>query len=165
LEPVGIGAELNRIVALVSEEYQKKGLNIDLQENIEKAFVQIDCVQLKSAIINILENSVKYKNKELANMEITCREDEKNIFISFSDNGPGVSGEALDDLFDIFYRGDPSRSNPSKGSGLGLAITAKILERLDGSIWAENGSGGGLSIVMRLPKIRGGDGLEKNSDC
>ncbi|MDR3593223.1 ATP-binding protein, partial [Clostridium sp.] len=67
----------------------------------------------------------------------------------------GVSDEALEKLFDVFYRTDPSRSNPSKGSGLGLSITAKILEQLGGSIKAENVTEGGLAIIMTLPKYTG----------
>ena len=68
-----------------------------------------------------------------------------------------VPEEALEKLFDIFYRTDPSRSNPSKGSGLGLSITAKIIEKLGGSIRAENIPEGGLAIIMMLPKYTGGN--------
>ena len=73
-----------------------------------------------------------------------------NIIIE--DNGPGVKEEALDKLFDVFYRNDPSRNNPNKGSGLGLAITSKILEHLGGSISAENVKPKGLRIIFKLPK-------------
>ena len=51
----------------------------------------------------------------------------------------------------LCYRSDPSRKNPHQGSGLGLAIVAKTLERMGGSICAENLPEGGLRITMKIP--------------
>lgn len=155
MEQVNIGRELSFMISNLSEEYKEKGLDIILSENVKNVIVKVDIVQLRNAIINVLENSVKYKNKEKGQMKIVCIEEEKFVSISLTDNGPGVSPEAVEKLFDVFFRGDPSRSNPSKGSGLGLAITAKILEGLGGLIRAENVPEGGLSIIMMLPKIGG----------
>jgi Signal transduction histidine kinase len=164
LERVEISEELKGFIGSISEEYQKKGLIIDFNNQSKQEFAKIDRIQFRNAIINILENSVKYKNKEPATIDITIWDEEEDVFVSFSDNGPGVPCEALEHLFDIFYRVDPSRSNLSKGSGLGLAITAKILERLGGSIRAENVINGGLSIVLRFPLDAGGDSIEENSN-
>ena len=71
--------------------------------------------------------------------------------LQVDDDGPGVPAEALSRLFDVFYRSDPSRKNPHQGSGLGLAIVAKALERMGGSICAENLPEGGLRITMKIP--------------
>jgi len=57
----------------------------------------------------------------------------------------------LPNLFNAFYRADPSRH--IKGSGLGLAISAKIIERSGGTINAENSGSGGIAIVIRLPRL------------
>lgn len=151
-ERLDIGEELASFVKTNTEEYKNKGLILKLTQNIEKSIINIDPVQFQNVLINILENSVKYKNKEWGLMEIKCFEREGELWISLSDNGPGVSKEALGKLFNIFYRGDPSRMNPSKGSGLGLAISAKIIERFHGHIWAENIQEGGLRIIITLPK-------------
>jgi len=157
LEPVDMGKELDRLIASVTEEYEKKGLFVTIAENERDVPVQIDRVQFRSAVINILENSVKYKDKESCDIQITCRASDQAVTIALSDNGPGVPREAQEKLFDVFYRTDPSRTNSSKGSGLGLAITAKIMERLGGSIRAENAVNGGLAIIMTFPKYTGGD--------
>ncbi|WP_303871749.1 cell wall metabolism sensor histidine kinase WalK [Acetobacterium wieringae] len=164
LECVELSREVTVIVNSVLEEYKRKSLSIKFKNNTKKSTVLIDRIQLRNAIINILENSVKYKNKELAKLEIICWEAGDEVLLSFSDDGPGVPCEALEHLFDVFYRVDPSRCNPSKGSGLGLAISAKILERLGGSMRAENVMNGGLAIIMSFPKELGGFKLEKNSD-
>lgn len=164
LERINIGKEISNMVASLSEEYQKKDLTIELTESVENIYVQIDIVQLRNAVINILENSVKYKTQKRGQMKISCQEEDNYVTITLADNGPGVSNEALEKLFDIFYRGDRARTNPSKGSGLGLSITTKILEKLGGSIRAENVPEGGLAIIMMLPKHTGGKGVEENSD-
>lgn len=155
LEEVDIGKELYNMMANVSEEYEKKGLTIILAKSINDVLVNVDLVQLRNAVINVLENSVKYKNKEQGQMKVTCNADDKYVSIKLEDNGPGVPEEALEKLFTVFYRTDPSRSNPSKGSGLGLSITTKILEQLGGTIRAENVPKGGLAIIMTLPKYAG----------
>lgn len=64
-------------------------------------------------------------------------------------NGDGVSEEMLSRLFDSFYRGDVSRTNPSQGSGLGLAIAKSIVEAHNGEIKAVNNNG--LTIIIKLP--------------
>lgn len=155
LEKVDIGKELSNMVVNFTEEYENKGLTVTLSQNVKDTYIQADIVQLRNAVINVLENSVKYKNKERGKMRITCGTENNFVVIRLEDNGPGVSEGALEKLFDVFYRTDPSRSNPSKGSGLGLSITAKILEQLGGSIRAENAQEGGLVIIMMLPKYLG----------
>ena len=82
-------------------------------------------------------------------MEISACPDSNSVQIRLADDGPGVYPDALPNLFNVFYRTDPSRH--TKGSGLGLAISAKIIERSGGSIFAENNDTGGLAIVIRLP--------------
>lgn len=151
-EKLDIGKELAEFIEKNLAEYKAKGLTIKLINNVQNDRISIDPVQFGNVLTNILENSVKYKNKETGNMVITCFEDGDTIYLTLADDGPGVPAESLDKLFNMFFRNDPSRNNPSKGSGLGLAITAKIIERLDGQIRAENGPEGGLMIIISIPK-------------
>jgi signal transduction histidine kinase len=164
LEQMEISDVLGKIVTMVKEEYRRKELWIDFEGTTQNTKVFIDRVQIQNAIINVLENSVKYCNEKPVKIKIMTWEEQDRVMISLTDNGPGVPPETLEHLFDVFYRGDPSRSNSDKGSGLGLAITAKILERQNGSIQAKNAEEGGLSIIMTFTKNLGGIGLEKNSD-
>ena len=71
--------------------------------------------------------------------------------VSFSDNGAGVPAEQLSKLFDLFYRGDASRTAPGSGSGLGLAVVKKAVTAMGGQVRAENVDGGGLRIILTLP--------------
>ena len=151
-EKLNIGQEILSVVTSNQKEYQEKGMQIlciDIPQDLE---VYADPVQLRNAITNILENSLKYKDSETVAVEIYCENSTEDVSVIIDDNGPGVPSEALPKLFDVFYRSDPSRNNPNKGSGLGLAITSKILERFGGSIHAENLQPKGLRIVMTIPK-------------
>lgn len=161
LEQIDIGKELSSLIAGHIKEYEEKGLTISLIQNVQNVYVEIDVVQFRNVIHNVLENSVKYKIKEHAATKIACRENDTHVLITLTDNGPGVSEEAIEQLFDVFYRSDLSRKNPSKGSGLGLAITEKIIERLGGEIKAENVPDGGLAIVITLPKLKGEENVKK----
>lgn len=151
-EKLDIRQELHSIVSSGSKDYSEKGLEIHCKTVPEDCHVYADPVQLRSAVTNILENSLKYKDEKTVNVTIHCEDLPENLDLIIDDDGPGVPQEALPKLFDVFYRSDPSRNNPNKGSGLGLAITAKILEHSGGSIHAENLQPKGLRIVMTLPK-------------
>lgn len=151
-EKLNLGRELSSLVSANEKEYHEKGMNITLEPVDDELFVYADPIQLRSAVTNILENSLKYKDGETVDVNIRCKALEDHVAIAIEDNGPGVSEEALPKLFDVFYRSDPSRNNPQKGSGLGLAITAKILERFGGSVSAENADPKGLRVILNVPK-------------
>jgi K+-sensing histidine kinase KdpD len=106
---------------------------------------------LQNVIINVLENSAKYKTAEYGAVTVSGEQMNGNVRIKIADNGGGVPDDALDKLFDVFYRAEPSRV--AKGNGLGLAISAKIIRRMGGKIHAETVNGGGLAIVIDLPPV------------
>ena len=152
-----LGLELSDFIDEVKEEYQKKGLEFVITENCRDIIVSADKVQLRNVYINLFENTVKYSDKEEKVMEIACRKQNNNMIIVMTDNGPGVSEESLDKLFEIFYRGDKARNNVGRasGSGLGLAISAKIIESMGGTIGVANGEHGGLAVTITLPYKKG----------
>jgi signal transduction histidine kinase len=129
-------------------EYDQHGLAIHIAEHNKDAFVLADTFWLHNVIVNILENSVRYKTKVRGTVEIRADVINNSVLLRFTDDGPGVSAEILPKLFDVFYRADPSRS--AKGSGLGLAIGKKIIERMGGAMYAELPSPGGLAVVIKL---------------
>lgn len=158
LERIDLGSNLTNFLEGVAVEYRQKGLAISLDTNVQGVYTMADPAQLRSAITNILENSVKYAVPHTNNacMHVQATAHATYTQLRFTDNGPGVPEEYVQQLFDIFYRVDSARTNPSKGSGLGLAITAKVLEGFGGSIRAENASNGGLSIIITLPVVAEG---------
>lgn len=132
----------------------KEGLaelyNVELVGETDGIAVNVcaDPDQLQRIFDNLLENSRKYGDVKPLKVKITLSREKRGVCICFADNGAGVSGEKLPNLFDEFYRGDESR-NKKEGSGLGLYIVKCLMEAMGGSVWAESGEG--LSIYMVLP--------------
>jgi len=161
IERVDLTSVVFEIVDGLSEEYKNRGLDISTVRKGElsdagRLYADIDVVQMRSVMINIFENSVKYKNRARGRMNVEVCGEEETVTIVLTDDGPGVTEEALPNLFDVFYRSDESRSDPGNGSGLGLAIVSKIVRRFGGSIEAVNVPEGGLSIKMTFRREKEG---------
>ena len=71
--------------------------------------------------------------------------------ISVRDHGPGVPEDALEHLFEPFFRVDDARDRQIGGTGLGLTIAARAVHLHSGTIRAENAAGGGLLVELTLP--------------
>jgi two-component system sensor histidine kinase CpxA len=69
------------------------------------------------------------------------------------DHGPGVSEEALAQLFRPFYRVDDARDRQAGGTGLGLSISERAIRLHGGTVQACNAPGGGLIVDLRLPGL------------
>lgn len=114
--------------------------------------INADKRRIGQVFFNLLDNSCKYiKPGETLRISASVKDD--YCLIRFDDSGPGVSEEALPQLFDRLYREEHSRNRDSGGSGLGLTICRHIIEKHDGRIWAEKSGLGGLSIILQLPLI------------
>ena len=150
MEPqaIRLDAFLSVFVEESAPDSRTRGLELTA-EQLAPVTVSADPEQLRRVLSNILENSIKYKSHAVGHLRITLEESGRLIL---ADDGPGVPEEALPKLFDVFYRSDPARKNPAGGSGLGLAIAAKAVRSMGGTIRACNVPGGGLAIVITLPK-------------
>jgi len=70
------------------------------------------------------------------------------VEVRFTDNGPGIPPDLLDQIFEPFVTTKP----PGEGTGLGLAVTARLVETMGGGVRAENVEGGGASFLVLLPE-------------
>lgn len=154
--------EIADFVQASAEEYRRRGLEIKTGTMPQEAVIEADPTCFRSILTNLLDNSAKYKEEETGTVSITGRIEETDMLLFVDDDGPGVPDEALPKLFDVFYRNDPSRKNPNQGSGLGLAIVWKTMERMGGTIHAENLSTGGLRMVLEIPLLKEGNEFETN---
>lgn len=114
--------------------------------------ISADPEQLRRVINNILNNAVKYMDKEEGRIEIRSFSEDDMIRIEIEDNGAGIAQEDIGHIFERFYRADASRGTSKKGSGLGLAIARKIIEDHGGSIDVRSKLKEGSVFILRLPK-------------
>lgn len=102
---------------------------------------------LTRAIRNVVENALRYG--ESVEIEVLSRSDA--VFVEVCDRGPGLPSEALERVFQPFQRLDVSAGHTPSSVGLGLTSARSIMIQHAGSVTAQNRSGGGLKVVLRLP--------------
>ncbi len=112
--------------------------------------VQADPQRMKEVFSNILENALRYTPTG-GTISLTATAAGSFVEFRIRDSGHGVSASELELIFERFHRVENSRSREDGGSGLGLAIAKSIVERHQGTIWAESQPGAGLTIAFRLP--------------
>ncbi|RZB29982.1 MAG: two-component system, OmpR family, phosphate regulon sensor histidine kinase PhoR [Desulfobacteraceae bacterium Eth-SRB1] len=125
--------------------------NIHIKSICDKGITtRIDPALLDQAIVNILDNAIKYSEKESA-VYVECSSMEKEIIISIKDQGIGITKKHLPRLFERFYRVDKARSRELGGTGLGLAIAKHIVQTHGGRISVESTPGKGSAFTIHLP--------------
>jgi two-component system OmpR family sensor kinase len=103
-------------------------------------------------VITSLLSNVRVHTPPGTTVEVAVRDLGHRVEVAVTDDGPGIPIEALQQVFDRFFRADPSRSRRSGGSGLGLAIVEAIVTAHGGTVAASNVPGAGARISMTLPK-------------
>ena len=131
------------------------GVGMQLADGLR---VLVDREKIARVLINIFQNSVKYKKPEQPAPEalISLVRQNGDALLTVSDNGIGITRGDLPYVFDQFYRADESR-NPQSGSGLGLSIARQLIQLHGGKIWIINNPGGGISVNITLPLLQGGN--------
>ncbi len=105
---------------------------------------------LDRALANILRNAVRYA-AHAGPIEIRAHSDADQCEITIRDHGPGVHADALEKIFEPFYRPEAARQRTTGGAGLGLAIVKRCLEACGGKVMAAPAAPVGLTISIRLP--------------
>jgi signal transduction histidine kinase len=152
-EKTNIIEYFNYCICESAPELERSNIKIHLKNDLNHSeYVMIDRDRLKRVIINIIDNSRKYMNKNHGEISIMLRETNSSIIIELRDNGYGIDKNDINKIFNRFYRGDSARSG-ANGSGLGLAIAKQIVEGHNGRIWAVSHKNEGTSILISLAKI------------
>ncbi len=148
--PEILSVSVNNLISNSIDEYKKENSNSTLQINnnipTDNLLVKADSSLLKICFTRIIDNSAKFGGNN-ATLNISAKTNHNSIFITFTDNGPGFSEEALTNLFDLFGAGDILHA---EGTGLGLATCKLILDTHEGNIEIKNVDLGGAQVTIRL---------------
>ncbi|GGJ44786.1 sensor histidine kinase [Streptomyces brasiliensis] len=121
-----------------------RGPELTITADLEPWYVRGEPSALERAIVNILDNAVKF-SPEGAKVEVALRDG----FFTVRDHGPGISADELPYVFDRFWRSPGARALP--GSGLGLSIVARTVQQAGGEVSLTHAEGGGTVATVRLP--------------
>ncbi|MDA8026614.1 MAG: HAMP domain-containing sensor histidine kinase [Actinomycetota bacterium] len=116
-----------------------------------------DMPRLTQVVANLMSNlrSHTYPDTKATVTLQNHANDDKMIILSVADEGPGLTKEQLDHVFERFYRADPSRTRAAGGAGLGLSLVASIVAAHAGRSWiASDGPGKGVTVFVELPLAR-----------
>ena len=134
-------------VEILAEE---KHQQIEIQGD-ENLFVSADRLILRQAIVNLLDNAIKYSPPESRILVRVEPGADGEVFLEVIDQGTGNPGEHQPYVFDRFYRVDKARTREWGGAGLGLSITRWAIEAHGGEISLKSEEGRGSKFRISLP--------------
>ncbi len=124
----------------------------------DEFLVEADPDLLRSAVENVIRNATRY-TAEGTTVEVrlerqrAANDGMEEIILRVLDSGPGVPDEALQKIFEPFYRLDDARNRQTGGAGLGLSIADRAIRLHGGQVRASNRKQGGLEIEIRIPAV------------
>ena len=136
------------VVDTYEKKIEDKNLQVEITFNLKGKKAFGDKKLIRRVLQNLIDNSIKF-NIEGGRFKILTKEEGKTIFIEIFNDTDEVLKEPLDDLFERFIKGDPSRNKSRKSFGLGLSIVKEILD-LHGSQLVAQKKDRGLSISFYL---------------
>jgi two-component system sensor histidine kinase MprB len=125
-----------------------RGLGLHIDANVEPWYVHGDPGSLERAVVNLLDNAVKF-SPPAGTVDVRLHKGQLTV----RDHGPGIPEEELPHVFERFWRSPSARSMP--GSGLGLSIVHRVAGESGGEVRLERAPGGGTIALLRLPGTPG----------
>jgi len=107
---------------------------------------------LRQALDNLIDNGIKYNDKEVPEVQMTCSENKSGVQIKISDNGPGIPEEEQARVFEKFYRVSEAGTHNVKGFGMGLYLVKQAIESLGGQVALHSTTDSGTSFTLTLPQ-------------
>ena len=135
---------IDAIIALAGHSAQQKGITLrkDVPANVP-AF-ECDPEQMKQVLLNLAINAVQAMTQS-GEIVLAARQDDLSVVISVKDQGPGISDEDLDKIFNPFY------TTKDAGTGLGLSVVYQIVNQHGGVVAADRNPEGGMTFSVAVP--------------
>uniref|UniRef100_I5ASX9 histidine kinase n=1 Tax=Eubacterium cellulosolvens (strain ATCC 43171 / JCM 9499 / 6) TaxID=633697 RepID=I5ASX9_EUBC6 len=147
-----INEQLESIVKRLKPIGDKANVELIL-DSFRPITAEIDETKLTLAFTNIIENAIKYNKPEGGWVRISLNADRKYFYVTIADSGIGIPQDAIDNIFERFYRVDKSHSREIGGTGLGLAITRSAIVMHRGAIRVTSRMGEGTTFSIRIPMV------------
>jgi signal transduction histidine kinase len=112
--------------------------------------LNLDPQRIEQILTNLLSNALRYTPAG-GQISLALRRTSQGIELAVCDSGPGIPADALEHVFERFYRADKSRARLEGGSGLGLAIARQLARAHGGDLTAANHPAGGAVFTLSLP--------------
>lgn len=152
LQPVCLREQVQQVAGELESRAAERGVRLD-NEVPEGLQVSADADRLQQVLFNLADNAIKY-GRQGGQVRLGGRRlDGGQIEGWVADDGPGIPAEAIDRVFERFYRVDRARSREQGGTGLGLSIVKHIIQSHGGEVRADSAPGKGATFFYTLPAV------------
>ena len=148
-EIIYMAPTVQRVARMLHQNAIQAGISflLDLEEDTPVLILEDDLYQI---VFNLMENGIKY-NISGGSLTVRLSRYEENAILEVCDSGMGIPEDAVDHVFERFYRVDKARSRATGGSGLGLSIVRTIVQRNRGEITVHSIHGQGTTFTVTFP--------------
>ncbi|MFN8448341.1 MAG: GAF domain-containing sensor histidine kinase [Anaerolineae bacterium] len=145
-----------RIVHNVMYEMRERAVDghITLMTEVDEALPEFACdvEQFERAIINLVENAIKFTASG-GNVTVRARQNNEALMFEVQDTGVGIEKDLQSRVFDRFYRANQKGTEHVSGSGLGLSLVKAVVENHRGKVWLESEPGVGTTFFVSIPIV------------
>ncbi|ENH97070.1 two-component sensor histidine kinase [Gracilibacillus halophilus YIM-C55.5] len=141
---------ISGIITIAEQQAEQKSIHFESSIESGISFYG-DPDHMQQVLLNLMNNAMSY-TKENGEVSLSIRDEANDIVISVRDTGIGIPEEAVQRIFERFYRVDRARSRHTGGTGLGLAIVKHIVEAHNGRIHVESTLNEGSTFIIYIPK-------------
>jgi heavy metal sensor kinase len=147
--------DFSRLVSSTTEQMtplaEDKSLTLTCETGHD-IMVEATEVRLKQVVVNLLDNAIKY-TPEGGKIDVKVTTETSWAILEVSDNGIGISREALPHVFERFYRSEQVQARKARGTGLGLAMVLSITETHGGKVSVTSRENEGAIFRVQLPRL------------
>lgn len=145
--------DLKELLEEVSGDFSDRvdGASVTVEVSGASSLNAVDAERMHQVFANLLDNALKHA-AGATSVRLVIEDLPGESVVRVADNGEGISVEDQERIFNRFYRGDPSRSQPRPGTGLGLAIVKHLVLLHGGTIEVASSPGRGATFEVRIPK-------------
>jgi two-component system sensor histidine kinase SenX3 len=152
---VALPALVSECIELVQASAARAAVDVRLAPPPPEISIVVDARQLRSALINLLDNAIKYSAPG-DTVEVGASVERGQIAIVVRDHGIGIPTRDLERIFERFYRVDRARSRDTGGTGLGLSIVRHVARAHGGDVTVQSREGQGATFTLSIPTSSSG---------
>ncbi len=148
---VDIGEVAREAMESLGQLFRDKGVELSGDIPATGPVVLADRDRLTQVLINLLSNAVKFVPGDSGRVHVRVGVDGHRVRVEVADNGPGLTAEECNVIFEKFRQGGNTLTDKPKGTGLGLPISRQIIEYFGGKLWVESRPGAGANFIFTVP--------------
>jgi len=137
-------------ISCIDKYAKQKNIQLIFDTNEEECIMGVDAEVLDRIIMNLLSNAIKFSYSN-TNVYIDMFVFNDEIRISVKDEGPGISKEYQEKIFNRFYQMSKKRESNEVGSGIGLDLVNYLVQSMDGEISLNSNEGNGCEFIINFP--------------